>query len=222
LTTRKYADFRKNYAVGLAQLSGALGPSRQPIMPPSGQALPHRDDEVFALLTKIQARTSTLASCLSEMLALATRRGDLAVKKFCERELSGFPQAKIAKNDPDYPTHRLIKTYVSPLAEINTQYFGFQNASAVMEYLANDKDCIPMSMLVSESVGKLESMPTPDTDRSVIHVRGRWGDLDPNSKTPDAPLHIYSRADSHADVLEAIREASVRRLLAMLPAAPSK
>jgi hypothetical protein len=231
LKTKKYADFRRSYAAGFAQLVNALGPILQSIEPPSGQQLPPRDDDVLSLLTKVQGRSSTLAACLVEGLALASRRGDAALKHFCERELGGYTHtafakqtafAALAKDDPEFPAHRLIEIYVSPSAKINMQYFGWGNSvGGIFDHMAQDKHFTPLSTLITHPVAMLESMPLASAANSLVYHVAKLKDFDPNTEHPETPVHIYSRADAYANVLEVIRGEFTQRLLMLLPSAPN-
>lgn len=224
LKTKKYADFRKTYAVGFSQLVNAIGPVIQRIEPPIGQAMPARDDEVLEVLTAVQGRSATLGECMARTLAVAARRGDTPLQRFCTREIDGFGSGSIAKTDPEFPTYRLVEAFVSPFAEINTQFVGWgNNAAAVFEYMSRDENFFPLSMLVPFPVAKLESMQarSGDPQKSLTHTVAKWGDLDPKAKFPDSPLHIYTRAEAYVNVLEEVRAELTRRLLALLPAAPA-
>jgi hypothetical protein len=231
LKTKKYADFRRSYAAGFAQLVNAIGPILQSIEPPSGQQLPPRDDDVLSLLTKVQARSSTLAACLVEGLALASRRGDASLKRFCELELGGYTHtafakptafAALAKNEPEFPAHRLIEVYVSSSAKINMQYFGWGNSvEGIFDHMAQDEHFTPLSTLITQPVALLETMPVAKSENSLVYHAATLKDFNPNTKEPESPVHIYSRANSYTNVLEVIRGEFTRRLLMLLPSAPN-
>jgi hypothetical protein len=219
LKTKKYADFRRTYAVGFAQIVTALGPVVEQVQSRARHEMPARDDEVTDILTAVQGRSCTLGECMARTLALAVRRGDAALQRFCSREIEGSTAPRIAKSDPDYPAYRLVEAYVSPYAEINMQYVGWgENASAVFDYMSKDDNFTQMSMLMPYSVAKLESMEVRDRRKSITHAVIRMRDLNPDAKQPETPVHVYTRAEAHLNVLEAIRGELSSRLLALLPA----
>lgn len=222
LKTKKYADFRKSYGPGFAQLINAIGPILQSIEPSPGQQVPPPDDDVLSLLTKVQARSATLAACLVEGLALASRRGDAVLKRFCERELGGFmgTTTRFSKDDPELPAHRLVEVYVSPSAKINMQYFGWGNsAAAIFGHMAHNKHFTLQTLLLPYPVAQLESMPSTDPTNTIVYESLKLGDFAPNAEHPETPVHMYMRANAHANVLEAIRIEFTQRLLMLLPSA---
>jgi hypothetical protein len=175
----------------------------------------------LALLGKVQGRSTTLGTCLAEALALATHRNNASLKQFCERELGGYAEGKIRKDDPDHPAYRLVEVFVSPFAEINTQFVGWgENVSAIFEYMAHDEHFTPISMLVPFPVAKIESISLTSPTNSMVHHTAQWRDFVPNAKTPTAPVHMYARPDAYRQVLEGIRSEVTRRLLRLLPCIP--
>lgn len=215
LRTRKYADFRRGYGVGFAQLTCAIGPV---LMQEPEPDISSTDEVLLELIGKAQTGDAPLSSAFAATLAWAARCGHRDLREFCERELVGYRTKILPKSDPVYPTHREITGFMTASAEVNLQYVGWSNnADRIFEWIRKDENFIETRMIVPFSIAQIESMVPSERPRNAIgHVVARVGDVVPDSSIPDAPMHIYTRADVHRDVLVAIRNELTRRLLAFL------
>jgi len=223
LKIKKYADFRKSYAVGFVELTSAISPTIKKIKMEGVKPTEYSSD-ISALLSKIQARTILLSQCIAEALDIAQKVKNDSLERFCRNELTGWDQKKLDEYPNEKPTYRLIEVFVSPFAQINLQYFGWgENVSNVFDYMRrNSEHFFPWKMLVPESVSQIESKRPVDPQKGIMTITMRQKDIVPKSKTPDAPVFGYARADSYMNVLESIRVELTKRLLDLLPRMENK
>lgn len=220
LLTKKLADFRDNYSIGLVQLMGGISPVIPEEHSIEAIVSTGRSQEVSNLIAKVQSRDVPLSSCITEALNIAQKIGDSSLEEFCKGELTGWYRGERVKNKEDIPKYRLIEIFVSPFAQLNMQYFGWgENASNVFDYMRRDSENFcPWRMLFAEPVSELESrQPMDDIHKSIITVNMTLKDIVPDTNTPDFPVFGYGRADSYIRVLEGIRTELTQRLMELLP-----
>jgi len=222
LKIKKYADFRKSYDVGFVELTSAISPTIKKINIEGVKPTEYRSD-ISALLSKIQARTIPLSQCIAEALGIAQKVKNDSLERFCRNELTGWDQKKLEEYPNEKPNYRLIEVFVS-FFKINLQYFGWgENVSNVFDYMRSDgKNFLPWKMLVPESVSQIESKRHVDPQKEIMIITMREKNIDPQSKTPDAPILVYARADSYMNVLESIRVELTKRLLDLLASIENK
>lgn len=220
LKTKCYADFRRNYGIGLVKLVAAINPS----IPADDRPLPipssNQSSKISGVLGKLQSRSASVAECMAEALEIARDAHDGLLERFCRNELSGWDEDKWGSYPEERPTYRLVEVFVSPFSRLNLQYFGWgENASAVFDYMRSDPHIFSDKKLLAEPLSAIERRASEPTDarRSVTHITQTWKDLLPEAEHPDAPAHVYARADIYVTVLEAIRGELTRRLLDLLP-----
>ena len=130
LKTKKYADFRRSYAVGFAQLIQAILPSYSEEHKPSMPKPPRTDKEVTDLILKVQGKTTPLSQCMSEALVIAQNYEDKSFVEFCKSEIIGWDTKKLPKDKSlDY---RLILAYCSIAEKINPNYIGWGETPSAM------------------------------------------------------------------------------------------
>ncbi|WP_067937022.1 toll/interleukin-1 receptor domain-containing protein [Alicyclobacillus kakegawensis] len=219
LGTKKYADFRKSYALGLVELTQAIRPV---IESPYGiEELRMQDStsDIADLLSDVQGKRKLLSECISEGLNIAIKRRDKSLELFCRNELAGWSNESLDKLDEgDKPRHRLIQVYVTPF-QVNTQYIGWgEHAANVMSYLRTRKDTILWNIFINQPVAKLESEIKQSThpEKMILSFHLRLKDLNPSAET-DLPLFGYATGTAYGGVLEAIRTEFTKRLLNLLP-----
>lgn len=217
LRSRKYADFRGSYSIGFAQLTNAIDPV---LVKDPPVAISSSDEALLDLIAKAQSTDVSLSGAFAATLAWAARCGHRELRGFCERELAGYQIQGLAKTDPIYPRYREISAFITVEAEVNMQYFGWENnADRVFDWMRRDANFMPMDMIVPFSLAQIESAQIAQPPRNAIgHVVARAKDMVPDSTIPDAPVHIYTRANAHHQVVIAIRNELTKRLLALLPA----
>lgn len=220
LKIKKHADFRKSYAIGLVQLTGALNPVIGKTQKIEGVKPTDYGVDISALLSKIQSRTIPLSQCIAEALTIAKKIGNNSLERFCRSELTGWDQKKLEEYPDEKPTYRLIEIFVS-LVQINMQYWGWgRNASNVFDYMRKDSGTfIPLKRLVPEPVSKLETLGSGHPQKGILLITMQQKDFIPESKAPhpDTPVYGYAKADSYMNVLESIRVELTKRLLDLLP-----
>ena len=223
LKCKKYADFRKDYAVGLAELTSTISPTIKKTgiekVKPTGYS-----SDISDLLSKIQSRTIPLSQCIAEALGIAQKVKNDSLERFCRNELTGWDQKKLDEYPNEKPAYRLIEVFISPFAKINLQCFELrENASNVFDYMRKDsKHFSLLKTLVPESVSQIESKRPANPQKEIMTTTTRQKYIVPESKTPDAPVFEYARANSYMNVLESIRVELTRRLLDLLPRIENK
>ncbi|MFM2013491.1 MAG: hypothetical protein RLZZ396_2275 [Planctomycetota bacterium] len=219
LQPKKYADFRKSYIKGMVELVGGINP----VIPATGSDLKQlaktaSSTDISNLLSKLQSRSSPLAQCLSEGVALAHKLSDAQLESFCRQELSGWEKNE-ARPPGDVPIHRIVQMYLSQY-EINMQSWSWKGAQSILEYMRQrPDDFIPFKAFIQQAVPQLESQKIPDGNTALIHLRSTLRQTLGNGKPElaDAPVWIYGRVDAYRDVLEAIRQRFTELLLDRLP-----
>jgi len=222
LKIKKYADFRKSYAVGFVELTSAISPTIKKINIEGVKPTEYSSD-ISALLSKIQARTIPLSQCIAEALDIAQKVKNDSLERFCRNELTGWDQKKLDEYPNEKPTYRLIEIFLS-LDEINLQYLGWGgNVSNIFDYMRRDSEhFFPWKMLVLEPVSQIESKRPVDPQKGIMTITIRLKDIVPKTKTPNAPVFGYARADSYMNVFESIRVELTKRLLDLLPSIENK
>ncbi len=215
LKTKKYADFRKSYGVGLVQLMGAISPvvSSTVLQSCSTNELNTRISE---LLGRVQSRSVPLSQCVADALTLAQRTKSTELELFCRGELSGW--VKGYGRGTITLDYRKVEAFFS-LSEINMQYIGWGgNTSVIWEYMWRDhENFFPRMLFISEPISKIESQPPVDPRKALLTMSLRRRDVLPNPKHPDESVIVYLRGDVYQQILESIRAELTLRLLELLP-----
>jgi hypothetical protein len=224
LKVKKYADFRKNYSIGLVELAGAISPTIKKISKTEEVKATEYSSDISTLLSKIHALTIPLSQCIAEALDIAQKVKNDSLERFCRNELIGWEQKNLDEYPNEKPTYRLIELFVSPFAQINMQYVGWgENVSNVFNYMrSNSKHFFPMKMMVPESVSQIEANRLVDPQKGIMTLTMQQKDIILDSKTPSVPVFGYARADSFLNVLELIRVELTKRLLDLLPSRENK
>lgn len=216
LKTKKYADFRKNYTIGFAQLVQPIGATRLQEEVIFTKTV--KDDiEVSKLIEKIQGKQVPLSQCMAEALSLAQTYGDKNLVQFCKNELTGWTLRTIPTDGSlDY---RLVETFVAPLSRINPQYWGWgENISSMFSFMKQHPDeFYPSKTLVIEPISSVERNRTSDPNKSFLSWTQPMRDFIPDTENPDHNVACYARGDTYEKVLEAIRTELTKRLLILLP-----
>ena len=221
LKSKKYADFRSNYSVGISQLVSTLQPSLGPTPPGSSEEILHASSlssKVSSLLSKVQSRSFPLAECVADALALSQEYAFQSLESFCKNELLGWSNSVIdSKKGP--PSYRLVEVFVSPFAEINTNYFGWgQDPSAVLGFMRKDpKRFFPYKLMYGKDVAGIEAEAEPRTSNSIMSITMTQRDVFPDPPDPNAPVFAYGPPDSLLRILEGIRRELTNQLLSLLP-----
>lgn len=218
LKTKKFADFRTSYGVGLVQLANALNPMIQTegdttFTPDCGSS-----PAISGLLAKVQSRSDPLAGCIAAALPLAQDARDSEFETFCRSELAGW---KIDRRHSSRISHREMQVFVSPFGEINTMYTGWNgDFSAALDYIRNDKEhFFPFTMIVTYPVAALEAEIPNHSAKSLLVVRVPKGSLLKNCEDPEKLVIAYARGDAYLHLLESIRRKITEYLLRLLPQA---
>ena len=227
LKPKKYADFRKNYSLGLVKLMGAIAPVFESQSPTVNIQRNPETTDISTLLGDVQSRTTTLSECLAKALDLALKYNFENLKNFCRHELGGWEKSNLENNPEDVPKYRLIEAFVAPFAELNFQYIGRdQNSSTIFDFMRRDtENFYPIKMLRTESISHIESnikkSPKP-LEKSVITIHKPLNELmlnisAPDLSTSDHPVRVYARTSDLLGILDAVRNELTKMLLDLLP-----
>jgi len=225
LKTKKYANFKEDFSVGMVELMGSISPViKHEVNQEFNENFETKslDFEISKLITKIQKREIPLSQIIIEALELARSNENLQLEQFCRNELTGW-DIHNAKNIDETRNlqYREAEVYVSPRVQINMQYFGWgESASNIFEYIRNNnKDFFPKKWFVIESISTLEAKPKPDIQKSILSFTVKASDIMPNidSKFKDLPMYCYGHSDIYINVLENVRRELTKILLYMLP-----
>lgn len=169
--------------------------------------------DAASLLAKIQSRTTSLASCVVEALALAGRLGDEALSQFCTNELSGWSSVNIRTDDP--PRHRSVDSYLAIQARINldTPLWNRSSEKAYQYMASNPHMFKPVSYTVGTPLSKLEADQNLDYSDKMISVSGKIGEFFQNMPNPEMEVVIYLHPRSYQKIVEEVRADLTRRLL---------
>lgn len=225
LQVKKYADFRKNYSVGLAQLASAILPSAIPMQ--EQKALPASTPvagKVAELLGKIEGRAQPLARSITEAVAIAQEGNNADLERFCRDELRGWTQEEADTGDA--PAYRMIEAFLS-IKQVNMNFVGWGGSAAnVFAHMRlNPNDYKPYQMMVPFPVGHVEKEASQamEPDKGLISYTFKAKDvMDVPERLANFPVFAYFSAASYGEVLERIRGELVRRLLDLLPTLDAK
>jgi len=219
LLPKRYADFRKSYMKGVVELMNAISP----VIPGSPTdlrqlAATEPPFEITALLSKVQSRSTPLAQCLSDGMALALKLHDSELESFCRQELNGWDKKGVQPLS-EVPAYRIVQMYVSP-NEINMQSWCWDNIQSIFAFMRqHPEEFFPHKSSIRKSVPQLETQEIADSNKAMIHFQSTLGRISGSANTPnaDTPVWVYGRADACRDVLEAIRQRFTQLLLDRLP-----
>ena len=219
LKSKKYADFRKGYSVGLVNLMGGISPLITRDQKTEKAIILDDRHDVTTMIAKVQSRSAPLAQCITESLSIAKKYGDTPFEIFCRNELAGWNQKSLDAVLGDKPTYRFAEVFVSPSARINMQFWGWgTNVQNIFEHMKTDrKNFFHSKKFFSEAVSEMETKRNIDPNKEVLTMEMQHKDIMPGSKTPDATVLIYARADTFEIILESIRVELTKRLLDLLP-----
>lgn len=223
LKTRKYANFSKNYALGLVELASSINPIIK-FSKIEDIKTANFSSDISNLISRTQNRNIPLSQSITEALELALKMKNSILESFCRKELTGWRQGKIDRKEDKIPTYRLIETFVSPIAQINLQYFGWGgNVSNIFDYMRRESEYFfPSKIFVPDSISEIESKIHIDSQKGIMTITMKQKDFIPNSDQPDLPVFVYFRPNSYLNVLESIRVELIKRLLDLLPQVENK
>lgn len=212
LADKKYADFRTNYALGLAALATRIAPTMGKLL--SAQQLPSvaNGEAIASLLSTVQSQNTSLADCLVTTLTFAQKIKDPGLSDFCRHELAGWTAGE------DAPDYRLVDGFLS-LYEINPSSLTWAGSSDnVFRYMRqNPKEFKPYKAAIGEPVASMEAAAVNHPGDGLFTIRLRWADIFDNATHPDAPCVFYAEGHSYSTVIRKVREELTRRLIGLLP-----
>ena len=222
LKTKKYADFRDNYRVGIVYLMAAITPVLESPSPIVEIQQKPEDTDISNLISEVQSRTTSLAECLAKARALAQKYNFKNLELFCRYELAGWERDNLANNPQDAPKHRLIEVFFAPFAELNLQYWGWgNNSSTVFDFMRrNAEDFFPIKMIYPDSISRIESLfeQSPGLlEKGIVTVHYPMQEVIPDSSIPDHPVRLYTKPSNMLGILDATRTELTKKLIDLLP-----
>ncbi len=225
IKTKKYADFRTNYSIGLVQLAGSINPTIS--KPTEAQELTKEpnliDLEISSLIAKIQSKSIPLSQGIAEALAIAKKANNAELEVFCRNELSGFDSdgSTIEKlgEKPSHqrPSYRLVEGYIS-YDQLNMQYIGWgEDTSSMLSFMRDSDDFLIRKIFISSSVSRLENQQPSDPKKQLITMEIPAKRLFLNSDNSDVTLFVYFSGFAFINLLETIRTKLTQKLLNLLP-----
>jgi hypothetical protein len=185
-------------------------------------AAPSSNESPEQILTRLQDATVGLGKTLSEALSFARRSGLDSLATFCTSELGGY-QGTLDKRDPDFPGYRVIESYCSITAELNTQYIGFgQSAAVAMRFLRSSGDFARFDYFVANDIQTIErrAADARSKNNQLLSWSIPYGQLLGAKASGDIPtnhpVQFYAAGPSYQRVLDGVRAELTRRLLACL------
>ena len=222
LKPKKYADFRKNYSLGLVKLMGAIAPVFESPSPTVNIQRNPETTDISALLGDVQSRTTTLSECLAKALDLALKYNFENLENFCRQELGGWESFNSVDNPENVPKYRLVEVFITPSVELNLQYFGWgQNPSTVFDFMRRDtENFYPIKMLHTQSISNIESLfeQSPRIlEQGILILHNSMKEIMPDKSGPDYPVRVYAKPSDLLGILDATRTELTKMLLDLLP-----
>jgi len=213
LKTKRYADFRKNLAIGMVHLMGAFSPvvKVEPSVPTNIQS---NNPDVSVLIELTQSRSTPLSKCIAKALTLAKNTKDKALEYFCRNELVGWEEEARKKR----PLHRVVQVYAS-FMELNMQYMGWGGStSSTLSYIkGNSDEFIPTKMVLPHAIADLETEVPANPGNKLMCVKGTAGTFFPSVEQPDLPIFMYAAGTVYGQVIESTRRELTKMLIEILP-----
>ena len=216
LSPRKYADFRKNYSIGLVQLCQALTPTLpydQNFLVRSKQEGP-TETEITDLVYDLERESEPLAASLTRALALARRTNNSDLQTFCRLELEGYDPS-LPENE--LPAYRVIPIFSSPNHQINPYFAGFAgNPGSVFDYMrSHPDDFVPQYLQFRFGAAEI-ARRVSNPDNQLLSMPTTHAELGIKSSTPDAQVFRYARGDAFHKMAKGISNELSKRLLTLL------
>lgn len=221
LSTKKYADFRRNYAVGFATLMSSISPVIKLSKVSDDLRSTKYSHEISVLLSKTQGRVCSLSQCMAEALEIAKKVTNKELIQFCKNELTGWSRENVDKYSGGTPTYRAMEVFLS-IDRINLQYHGWTSITSMFDYMRRDqKNFVPHKMIAVEPLSmieeKIERAKSIDPTKGILTYEHKLGEIVPETAHPNEPVYAYSKIDSLGHVLESIRLMLTKKLLELLP-----
>ena len=218
IKTKKYADFRNSYSVGLVQLSGSINPiiNRQLESPKIEFQANEFGSDISNLIAKVQSNLSPLSQCVAEAFAIAHKVKNQSLARFCIEELSGLDEATGKEPDGRH-SYRLMQGFAS-IAQINMQYMGWgEGITNILAFMRNSDEFHSMKVLISFPISKIENQLPENPRKQLMTMEISSDKFISDSILPEVPIFLYFDSSSLIGLLESIRTELTRKLLDLLP-----
>lgn len=219
IKTKKYADFRKNYSIGLVQLTGSISPiiKREFDSKELEEGSNEFGSEISALLAKAQSKTVPLSQCIAEALVIAHKTKSQMLERFCREELSGIRQENRDKDPDGKHAYRIMEGFAST-SQINMQYLGWgEGTTNILDFMRNSDQFHSWKVLIPFPISRIESQQPEDPRKQLMTMEFPSEQILPDSVSPETPIFLYFTSYSFIRLLESIRTELTRRLLDLLP-----
>lgn len=218
IRTKKYADFRHKYELGLATLCQAILPPQLAEAQRELESEAPASSMITSLISTIHDEAQPLSKSIADALDIATRQGDKPLLEFCRHELAGWKGPEAALGLPSYRSYvtYLSFGYVDPnflsLSTSADVLFGYMDAHPKEFIQRRTEDRRPVAQLESQAAER------PENPRAYAHWTLPYSQINPDAEDPDRRVHCYARATCFADVLQRIKSELTAHLIRLLPA----
>lgn len=218
IKTKKYADFRKSYSVGLVQLAGGINPviQRNSNLKELENYSNKFESDISALIAKLQSKIIPVSQCFAEALVIAQKVENPSLVRFCREELSGLEQG-VDREPNGRHSYRVIEGFVS-IDQINMQYGGWgEGITNILAFMRNSDSFHSWKVLIPFSISKIENQQPENPRKQLMIMEMSSKQIIPDSSLPEQSMFLYFDSYSLVGLLESIRTELTRKLLALLP-----
>lgn len=217
LLDKRYADFRRSYAVGLVELQQGIerdAPIAAPFRPEAqcqASDLPSLD----GLIAELSDPSKSLSLAVSQVLHFARESRREALAKACRFHLLGDKeQATLpAPDGPSYYQTRFIDAYVGVGEDINLGYMGWANdPSRAIQYMKESQKWKWVRLYIPLPLAEIEEAVARESPAGIIKIPFTVGQLVASAKKPDAEMPCYAHGNSYRVMRDKIRADMLRRL----------
>jgi hypothetical protein len=219
IRTKRYADFRAKYEIGLATLCQAILPPQLKQAQEDLAAGGEVSSSITALISQLHDGRQPLSKSIADALEIATRVGDIHLLTFCRNELAGWKNDDETGSDP--PAYRSFITYLS-FGYVNPDFLIYSSsADKLFEYMdAHPKQFFRRRTQDRRPISELESQAAerPSNPLAYAHWTVPHSNINPDAEDPERLVHCYARASSFSDELLRIKGELTSHLFRLLPA----
>jgi hypothetical protein len=214
LKTKKYADIRNEYQIGIAELAISIAAlSKEKNLNISEQVA---DDisSISQLISKIQSNKYPLSQCIAESIGLAKKHSNNRLRQFCENELTGWDNDKFEIYEGGRPIYRQIELFVSIGQDINPNYIGWGNdMNCAIDYMRkNPKEFIPLKAIMTHPISIIEKIPD-NADKKIVSIRLPAAMFSNEPGFSKINVNAYGSSSEWIRLIEAIKTELTKLLL---------
>lgn len=217
LKTKRYADFRTDYEVGLLDLLAAVEPSAPVVAPAAGSA--KRSELLLDLLAAVQGREQSLSTIFVDVLRHAKQLAHAPLAEFARLEITGYSvtPGPLAEDETASTEllHRRISGYIST-HEINPMYMGWSGGMApALTHMRQDEDFKPFTIVYTDPLAQIEANLLASSSQKLLSMQIPLSAI--SGKPSKVMLNFYAAGDTFSDMYERIRLQTIKHLTEASP-----